>query len=155
MQIRCGPSQLEQEQATAVRRTEIPCLTKGHTSCQKSSPLIESYCWTRGHTNYKKYLSQRPEDQRGNRNQGRKYPLDQEKLKIQHLDLCLSQTQMLRCQCKNTTNNRQGNMSPPKPRYPTITTPGYSNTAEARENDPKIKFIKIIEVLLFLFSGFF
>ena len=54
---------------------------------------------------------------------------------------------MPRCQHKNTVNNRQGNMSPPKPSYPTTGTPEYSNATETQEKDLKINFMKMIDVL--------
>lgn len=49
--------------------------------------------------------------QRWIRNQGTKYPPIKDKSIIQHLDLESSQSQMLICQCNNTGNNGQGNMS--------------------------------------------
>ena len=38
-------------------------------------------------------------------------------------------------------------MSPPEPSYRTAASPDYSNTTKAKENELKINFMKIIEVL--------
>ena len=38
-------------------------------------------------------------------------------------------------------------MPPPEPSYPTTASPGYSNTAEAQENDLKLNFLKAREAL--------
>lgn len=40
----------------------------------------------------------------------------------------------------------QGNMAPPEPSYLTTASPGYSNSAEAQENDPKTNFVEIFKV---------
>ena len=54
---------------------------------------------------------------------------------------------MPRGQYENTINNSQDNMAPPELSYPTTASPGYSNIAEAQENDLKTNFMKMIEVL--------
>lgn len=36
-------------------------------------------------------------------------------------------------------------MSCPDPSYPTAASPEYSNTAKTKENNPKTKFIKVLE----------
>jgi hypothetical protein len=53
--------------------------------------------------------------------------------------------QMVKGQYKNTINKSQGNMGPPEPSYGTTASPGYSNTAEAQENDLKSNLMKMIE----------
>ena len=53
---------------------------------------------------------------------------------------------MPRNQGKNTINNSQGNMIPPESSYPTTGSPGYSNIAEAQDDDPKTNCMKMIEV---------
>ena len=50
-------------------------------------------------------------------------------------------------QHKNTINNSQRNMNTWEPRYPTVTKPGYSNTARAQENDLKSNLKKMIDAL--------
>ena len=59
-----------------------------------------------------------------------------------------SQIQMPSCQCKNTINNSQDNISPPEARYSTIADPEHSNTAEAHEKDLKTtrKMTEVLEV---------
>ena len=42
---------------------------------------------------------------------------------------------MVKGQYKNTINKSQGNMGPPEPSYGTTASPGYSNTAETKENN--------------------
>jgi hypothetical protein len=56
-------------------------------------------------------------------------------------------TQMPESQHKNTINNSQRNMNTWEPRYPTVTKPGYSNTARAQENDLKSNLKKMIDAL--------
>lgn len=48
--------------------------------------------------------------------------------------------------CKNTNKN-QVNMIPSEEKYPTIASPGYSNTTEAQENDLKSNFINMTDTL--------
>ena len=54
---------------------------------------------------------------------------------------------MPRCQCKNTINNSQGNMTPLQPSYPTMVRSEYFNTAEAQENDFGNNFMKRTDIL--------
>lgn len=55
---------------------------------------------------------------------------------------------MPKCQCKNTINNIQAiNMSPAEPSYHVAARPKYSNVAESQENDLKINFMVMIEIL--------
>ena len=48
---------------------------------------------------------------------------------------------MAKGQHKNTINKSQGNMAPSEP-----ASPGYLNTAEAQEDDPKSNLVKTVEV---------
>lgn len=47
---------------------------------------------------------------------------------------------------RSTITGNQGNMAPPEPSYLTTASPGYSNSAEAQENDPKTNFVEIFKV---------
>ena len=58
------------------------------------------------------------------------------------LELQSSQTQMPRCQHKNTINNSQDNMSPLEPSNPTTAGPEYSNIAEAQDKDFKTEYVQ-------------
>jgi hypothetical protein len=53
--------------------------------------------------------------------------------------------QMAKGQLMNTNNNIQGNIVPPKPRYPTTTSNGYTNTTKAQEDNLKTNVLKMIE----------
>ena len=53
---------------------------------------------------------------------------------------------MTRGQLKNI-NNIQGNIAQPESSCRTTASPGYSNTAEAQENDLKLNFLKAREAL--------
>lgn len=55
--------------------------------------------------------------------------------------------QIPKLQCKNTVNNVQGNMSPPKPSQPITARLEYFNTPETQESNAKTNFITIIDVL--------
>lgn len=50
-------------------------------------------------------------------------------------------------QCKNTIIKSLGNMAPPDPSYLAKESLGYSNIAEAQEDDHKSNLIKIIEAI--------
>ena len=90
---------------------------------------------------------QDPEDQRGNRNQGRKHSCNEDICRKWHLDLKLLQIQMPKHKCKNTINDSQDNMSPAEPNNPTTASPEYSNTAETQDKDLKTHLMKMTEVL--------
>lgn len=54
---------------------------------------------------------------------------------------------MSKCQCKNIIIRRKGNVTSPKPSYPTTARPEQVNRVEAHKNDLKNDFVKIMEVL--------
>lgn len=54
---------------------------------------------------------------------------------------------MLKCQCKNTINNRKGIIVSPEPSYSTIARPEQFNSDEAQVRNLKNCIMKVIEVL--------
>lgn len=56
-------------------------------------------------------LPQSPKNQKDNINQGTKHIPNKDKTTYQHLDLQLSQTQMLRCQTNDKISNSRDSMS--------------------------------------------
>lgn len=81
----------------------------------------------------------------GNRNQGAKCPPNKDNNKYQHLEVSFPQTQMLKCQFKNTINSSQNDVST-RAQQPTRASPEYYKTAQSQEKDPKMAFVNIIEV---------
>jgi hypothetical protein len=67
------------------------------------------------------------------------YPTD--KTGYQQLGIQCSQSQMPRCQNKNTINNNQDKVSLLEAGSPTTAGPEYSNMAKPQENDLKTDFM--------------
>lgn len=81
----------------------------------------------------------------GNRNQGTEHQPNKDKIRYEHLEVQLSQTQMPRHQCK--ISNSQDGLSPLQPSKPITDGPEKCNIANTQDKDFEIVCSTMLEVL--------